>query len=304
MRTKVCVDCSKEKDIKNFYTETRSRDGYKKRCKKCETLRRLINKVKKFTDDQNGLYICERYWEKTYSEDFLSKIFECDKKIIVDYLKKVGIYNHDNKPCGKCGNIKKINDFPKGQRNFSGWCFTCQREYNKQYNRDEINSETARRRASDYYYDNYEHGLECRKNYYYNNRSELLQRSKIYRENNKEKISETHSEYYLKNSERIKENAKRWREENPIERLMIGSKYRAKQKSATVKWANLDKIKELYLEARKLTEETGIQYAVDHIIPLSHDKVCGLHVENNLQIIPFSDNCKKYNKFEPLIEYF
>jgi hypothetical protein len=48
------------------------------------------------------------------------------------------------------------------------------------------------------------------------------------------------------------------------------------------KWANLDKIKEIYKHAKILTIETGIRYTVDYIIPLQHSLVCGLHVENNL----------------------
>jgi hypothetical protein len=63
-------------------------------------------------------------------------------------------------------------------------------------------------------------------------------------------------------------------------------------------WANTDAIEKLYTAARKLTEETGIQYHVDHIIPIKHPKVCGLHVEQNLCILSATDNIKKSNKFK------
>lgn len=71
----------------------------------------------------------------------------------------------------------------------------------------------------------------------------------------------------------------------------------SRTKIATPIWANKDKIKDIYKAARKLTESTGIPHEVDHIIPLSNKLVCGLHVENNLQILPKDENRKKYNKF-------
>ena len=64
-------------------------------------------------------------------------------------------------------------------------------------------------------------------------------------------------------------------------------------------WANKESINEIYLQARKLTEATGIQHEVDHIIPSNHPLVCGLHVENNLQILTKKDNRTKSNYWQP-----
>jgi len=63
-------------------------------------------------------------------------------------------------------------------------------------------------------------------------------------------------------------------------------------------WADKDKILEFYIEARKLTKETGILHEVDHIIPSNHKLVCGLHNEFNLQILTKDENRKKSNKFK------
>lgn len=51
-------------------------------------------------------------------------------------------------------------------------------------------------------------------------------------------------------------------------------------------------MEELYDIAAKRSLE------VDHIIPIKHDKVCGLHVPWNLQMLTRSENAKKSNKFE------
>jgi 5-methylcytosine-specific restriction endonuclease McrA len=43
----------------------------------------------------------------------------------------------------------------------------------------------------------------------------------------------------------------------------------------------------------------GIEYCVDHIIPIAHPDVCGLHTFANLQIITSEENRKKGQHFDP-----
>jgi hypothetical protein len=68
-------------------------------------------------------------------------------------------------------------------------------------------------------------------------------------------------------------------------------------KLATPKWANIKLIENLYLSSKNISDQTGIPHQVDHIIPLKHKLVCGLHVEQNLRIITKSENSKKSNLF-------
>lgn len=51
-----------------------------------------------------------------------------------------------------------------------------------------------------------------------------------------------------------------------------------------------------YIEARRLTEETGVNYVVDHYWPINGKGSCGLHVPWNLRVITQGENDSKGNK--------
>lgn len=71
------------------------------------------------------------------------------------------------------------------------------------------------------------------------------------------------------------------------------AKRRAAKLQRTPVWSDLEKIKEIYDEAQSMAGE----FHVDHIIPLCGNLVSGLHVFENLQIIPASENVKKWKHF-------
>lgn len=68
---------------------------------------------------------------------------------------------------------------------------------------------------------------------------------------------------------------------------------------ATPAWSNRNKVLEIYEQARKVSELTGVKHHVDHVVPLTSKKVCGLHNEFNLRVIPATDNLKKHNRTWP-----
>lgn len=72
-----------------------------------------------------------------------------------------------------------------------------------------------------------------------------------------------------------------------------------RHRAATPVWLTKEerlRMRELYIQARKLTAVTGERYAVDHIVPLRGEDVCGLHVPWNLRVITQEENLKKSNK--------
>ena len=106
------------------------------------------------------------------------------------------------------------------------------------------------------------------------------------------------SAYRRKNPDKATEWSRTSRRRNPAHYNAKSSEYRALKLERTVSWANPDKIKAKYQEAKDLEATLGIPFHVDHIVPLRGEKVCGLHVETNLQVIPATLNIRKSNKFK------
>lgn len=111
-----------------------------------------------------------------------------------------------------------------------------------------------------------------------------------------EKKSESSRKWYNENKEKRTASANSWKKNNPGAVNATAAKRRASLLQQTPQWANLDKIREIYIEAARLTKETGIQHHVDHVIPLLGKNISGLHVHTNLQILTASENLKKSNK--------
>lgn len=64
-------------------------------------------------------------------------------------------------------------------------------------------------------------------------------------------------------------------------------------------WRNRFFVSEIYALARLRTRILGFKWHVDHIVPLRHPLVCGLHNEFNLRAIPAVENIAKGNRSWP-----
>jgi len=76
-------------------------------------------------------------------------------------------------------------------------------------------------------------------------------------------------------------------------------KRRATSKLAQPEWSNKDAMADTYRMARELSQITGTQWHVDHIVPLQSKNVCGLHNHFNLRVITASENLQKGNRIWP-----
>lgn len=105
--------------------------------------------------------------------------------------------------------------------------------------------------------------------------------------------------WYEANKDKANEATARWRKNNLATACAAQARRRMRKIGQTPLWADHKSIRQIYKEARRLTQETGQQYHVDHIVPLQSDLVCGLHVESNLQLLPGLFNRAKGNRFWP-----
>jgi hypothetical protein len=120
---------------------------------------------------------------------------------------------------------------------------------------------------------------------------------------NREILKQKASEWYYNNKEyankRNREYSKNWRKLNKDKNCSKSNKYRASKLNATPIWVCEEHkwlIDEVYHLAKIRSMSTGISWHVDHILPLKGKEVCGLHVIENLQVIPASINISKGNR--------
>jgi hypothetical protein len=114
---------------------------------------------------------------------------------------------------------------------------------------------------------------------------------------NKDKIEAAQRRHYETNRQEIIMRARKWGAAHPAMMNAQRMKRISAQLRRTPKWADHEKIKEIYREAAAMRQILGIKVHVDHVIPLRGRTVSGLHVHENLQVIPAKENSLKSNRF-------
>lgn len=136
---------------------------------------------------------------------------------------------------------------------------------------------------------------------------------RAYREQNAERIRARRAEacplanrarvlaWQKANAERVNAKNAAWCAANPASCRAKRDRRRSAQLQRIPPWfGELDEL--VLLEAhdlgRRRREITGFAWDVDHTIPLRGERVSGLHVWNNVQVIPARLNRSKHNRFD------
>lgn len=127
----------------------------------------------------------------------------------------------------------------------------------------------------------------------------LRARYRAYYARTKQYQSDRQAVYYENNKQRLIAYSSRFQKENPVKQRIANKKLKAKRNMRVPCWyGELDSF--VMLEAATLCEDrrlaTGIDWHVDHMIPMNGKKASGLHVWNNIQCIPAQMNWIKGNK--------
>lgn len=194
------------------------------------------------------------------------------------------------KVCTTCGVEKELGDFSVGANTHNYYCKACVGNYDRLNEKKPLSQLKANKDCN----------AKRRGKWYEVNKERSAEQLKV----NKERAAEFNAMELT--IEGLAAEKKKKQQQKQHELKEWGSVQRRWYKSkASPPWiteAEKNQIRELYMLAKTHGEKTGEVYHIDHIHPLNHHLICGLHVPANLQILEASVNIIKKNKFEPYIE--
>lgn len=144
---------------------------------------------------------------------------------------------------------------------------------------------------------------ECRSAYhaalYLSRRQEINERNKKWNKENADFVYRYSIDYRRRKPDKSRQYTKAWRLKNHSAVIAQNAARRAAKMRAMPKWADRKSIAYHYRLAAWRTKNLGMKYCVDHIVPLRHHLVCGLHVEANLRVMLSVLNNSKGNRSWP-----
>jgi 5-methylcytosine-specific restriction endonuclease McrA len=129
---------------------------------------------------------------------------------------------------------------------------------------------------------------------YHHCKSCMRRATAVYYENHPERARAAAASWKNRNRERDCATRKAWREANPAIRNATQGRRKAAKLRATPPWVDHEAINFVYRQA------AAHDMTVDHIHPLQHPRLCGLHVPWNLQLLSREENSAKGNRTFPL----
>lgn len=192
------------------------------------------------------------------------------------------------------------------------YCSPCEKQYKRDYylkNKERIKAKSVAWSAANHsrklatsraYHEKNKATLAPKKKKYYEaNKAARVTYSVEWRKRNLDSQRQVEAAYRERNRKICNERISAWKKRNP-EKVRIYTLVRGRtQKEATPAWADLLAIRTFYERAAELRKSTGQDWHVDHIVPLIHPKVCGLHCEANLEVITARENNEKGNRWWP-----
>lgn len=196
------------------------------------------------------------------------------KKNTIQYADRSYI-STGQKKCAGCEQMKVFAEYSKNANTVDGHSYTCKDCDHITYLK---NQDVVKARVNQYRKHNIDKIKELAK-----------RRQEKYREEAIDRVTK----WRLANIEKAREYSRKSKKKHQAQSNARTSMYRAIKKQATPKWLT----ETMRLQMESLYKECGKGYHVDHIVPLTSDLVCGLHVPWNLEIIPEVVNETKQNDF-------
>lgn len=207
------------------------------------------------------------------------------------------------KKCTVCQEVKAFDCFSKNIRtsdNLTSSCKQCQSEKKRAY-REANKEKVAAQKAASYERHKEKHLKRCAE-WQRNNKEKKNAINARYRNSHKESIAAHLKIYYEANKEKVAARTSEWGKRTRPERSAMRRKHQALEINRLPSWLTEQdflRMKCFYQLAAMRTKESGFDWHVDHIVPLRGKLVSGLHVPNNLRVVPASENYAKTNKFTP-----